>query len=116
MDKLKKLVKKWRRRREKLRKRCVDFSKNNTEANKRWENIEFGKFQEIEKCASELVASIRSQLTDTSCPKFTIGDYGFYQSTTNDECFYVMHKSGEGSDFPKADIAEVIKKYYNNHF
>lgn len=61
MDEFKKLAKKWRKRRDKLRIKCEDFYKNKTTANERWGNITYGQFQEVEKCAKELIAFIHSQ-------------------------------------------------------
>lgn len=61
MDEFKKLAKRWRRRRERLRERCNGLSGIDTPQNQRWANIYYGQFQEVEKCAGELITFIRSQ-------------------------------------------------------
>ncbi len=60
-EELRKLIKKWRKRRDRLSIKTSNLKKNITVANNDYANISYGKFCEIEKCASELVAFIGIQ-------------------------------------------------------
>jgi len=65
------LVKRWRKRREKLRKSSKAFAKNKTKANEYHSNIEYGRFMEIEKCASELIRVLNRMVKDGMVHKGT---------------------------------------------
>ena len=62
---LAKLVKSWRNRRARLRKEAQDLNKNKqSKANVYHSNIAHGKFQEVEKCASELSRVLNRMVKD----------------------------------------------------
>ena len=61
---LKKLIKKWKKRRDKLGKQASALRKIDTEANKKHSYIFFGEFREIEKCRSELVAILNKMIKE----------------------------------------------------
>jgi len=54
MEELRKLVLKWRRRRERLRKKASDIGKVDTPANKLHSWQFSGQFAEVDKCATLL--------------------------------------------------------------
>ena len=56
LTELRKLVDRWKKRRKRLGQRCSDLRKVETKANLSHSDQFFGKFNEIEKCRSELVA------------------------------------------------------------
>ena len=57
-DDLKKLVKRWHGRMERLRRKSAGIGKIKTEANQYHSNIFFDQFLEIQKCRSELMRLI----------------------------------------------------------
>lgn len=61
---LEKLIEKWLKRRSRLGKRASDLRKTKTEANLSHSDRFFGRFCEIEKCRSELVAIINRMNKD----------------------------------------------------
>lgn len=58
MDELNELPKKWRKRRERIRKQHKNIRRKVGAANTIDGNILFGRFVEIEKCTSELIRII----------------------------------------------------------
>ena len=61
---LEKLTAKWLKRRKKLGKQASDLNKIKTEANRRHSDQFLGKFNEIEKCRSELVTILNRMKRD----------------------------------------------------
>jgi len=61
---LEKLTKRWLKRRDKLGKQTSDLNRIKTEANQRHSDQFLGKFNEIEKCRSELVTILNRMKRD----------------------------------------------------
>ena len=61
---LEKLTARWLKRRKKLGKQASDLNKIKTEANRRHSDQFLGKFNEIEKCRSELVTILNRMKRD----------------------------------------------------
>jgi hypothetical protein len=57
-DELRELVKRWRRRKNRLRRKSMVIGKVKTDANQRFSNIYWGQYEEAEKCANDLVATL----------------------------------------------------------
>ena len=112
------LLKRWKKRKDRLRIKMDELFKTSTPENKYQGNLAYGNFLELEKCIKEVVTLDKKETKERGPLQraIRIGEFSIFEKGQMPDSLNIFHDSGEGGGFKNEAFAAVVKKFYEDNF